>query len=110
MVIGMKKRINSSPLTKRLLIEFGENLRLARLRSNLSIRIIAERVGVSVNTIVAVEKGAAGVSLGVVVNLLHALGLAEDIKQVARDDSLGRKLQDIALLPRKRASQKSKVG
>ncbi len=102
----MKKQINPSPLTKRLLIELGENIRLARLRRNLSIRSIAERVGVSVNTITSLEKGLAGVSIGVVANVLHALGLAEDIKSLAKDDVFGRKLQDMELLPRKKAPKK----
>ncbi len=105
----MKKQMNSSPLTKRLLIELGENIKLARLRRNLSVRVIAERVGVSVNTITSLEKGTAGVSVGVVANVLHSLGLAEDIKCLAKDDVFGRKLQDLALLPRKKASKKKKV-
>jgi len=106
----MKKQINSSPLTKRLLIELGENIKFARLRRNLSIRIIAERVGVSVNTIASLEKGQAGVSIGVVANVLHALGLAEDIKSLAKDDTFGRKLQDMELLPRKKAQKTKKIG
>lgn len=105
----MKKQINSSPLTKRLLIELGENIRLARLRRNMSIRIIAERVGVSVNTITSLEKGLAGVSIGVFANVLHALGLAEDIRLLAKDDVFGRKLQDMELLPRKKAPKIKKA-
>ncbi|MBI3534250.1 MAG: helix-turn-helix domain-containing protein [Deltaproteobacteria bacterium] len=103
----MKKHINSSPLTKRLLIEMGENLRMARLRRNLSIRVIAERVGVSVNTIVSLETGSSGVSIGVAANVLHALGLSEDIKHIAKDDSFGRILQDMKLMPRKKATKKT---
>ncbi len=106
----MKKQMNSSPLTKRLLIELGKNIRLARLRRNLSVRIIAERVGVSVNTITSLEKGLAGVSIGVVANVLHALGLAEDIKSLAKDDEFGRKLQDMELIPRKKAPKIKKTG
>lgn len=102
----MKKQINPSPLVKRLLSELGENIKLSRLRRHLSIRVIAERVGVSANTIVSLEKGQTGVSLGVVANVLHALGLAEDIKLLAKDDTFGRKLQDMDLLPRKRAPKK----
>ena len=106
----MKRQMNPSPLTRRLLIELGENIKLARLRRNLSVRVIAERVGVSVNTIISLEKGMAGVSVGVVANALHALGLAEDIKCLAKDDAFGRKLQDMELLPRKKAPKKKKTG
>jgi transcriptional regulator with XRE-family HTH domain len=110
LVVIMKKQINPSPLTKRLLTEFGENIRLARLRRNLPIRVMAERVGVSVNTITALEKGMVGVSIGIVANVLHALGLAEDLKSLAKDDVLGRKLQDMKLLPRKKAPKKKYSG
>ncbi len=103
----MKKQLNPSPLTKRLLVEVGENIKLARLRRKLSLRIMAERVGVSVNTITSLEKGLAGVSIGVVANALHALGLAEDIKCLAKDDEFGRKLQDMELIPRKKAPKKN---
>ena len=106
----MKKQINSSPLTKRLLVELGEKIKLARLRRNLPVRIIAERVGVSVNTITSLEKGLAGVSIGVLANVLHALGLAEDIKSLAADDALGRKLQDLELKPRRKAPKTKKTG
>ena len=101
----MKKKIQSSPLTKRLLLELGENIKLARLRRNLSIRLVAERVGVSINTITSLEKGLSGVSIGVLANVLHTIGLAEDITLLAKDDVLGRKLQDLQLLPKKRATK-----
>ena len=57
---------------------------------------------------VAVEQGVPGVSIGAVVNVLHCLNLAEDISKVALDDVLGRKLQDLELLPKKRAPKKKK--
>ncbi len=105
----MKKKMSPSPLTKRLLIELGENIKFALLRRNLSIRVIAERVGVSINTITSLEKGTAGVSIGVVANVLHVLGLAEDIKSLARDDIFGRKLQDMEMLPKKKAPKRKEV-
>jgi len=106
----MKKQISPSPLAKRLLIELGENLRMARLRRNLSIRVIAERVGVSVNTVASLEKGGPGISIGVVANVLHALGLSEDMRHLAKDDSFGRKLQDMELMPKKKAPKKKNTG
>ena len=103
MGVILKNRSVPSPLTKRLLTELGENINLARLRRHLSVRVVAERAGVSINTITSLEKGLAGVSIGVLANVLHVLGLAEDIKLLSRDDVLGRKLQDLELLPRKKA-------
>lgn len=104
----MKKSTTPSPLVKRQLVKLGDNIKMARLRRNLSLRAVAARAGISLNTLVAIESGKAGVSLGAVVNVLHCLGLAEDISKVAADDLLGRKLQDLALEPKKRAPKKSK--
>ncbi len=99
----MKKSVISSPLTGRLLAGLGENIKMARLRRGLSLRAVAERAGISLNTVVAVENGEAGVSIGAIANVLHCLNLAEDISLIARDDILGRKLQDLELTPKKRA-------
>lgn len=104
--VVMKNANISSPLTKRLLKGLGENVRLARLRRDLSLRAVAERSGLSINTVVAIENGESGVSIGAIANVLHCLSLAEDIALIARDDVLGRKLQDLALVTKKRATKK----
>ncbi len=104
----MKKTIHSSPLTGRLLAALGENIKMARLRRGLSLKAVAERAGVSLNTVVGVENGESGVSIGAVANVLHCLSLANDISLIARDDILGRKLQDLGLTPKKRAPKTKK--
>ena len=103
----MKKTINSSPLTRRLLIKLGENIKFARLRRNLPIKLVAERAGIAINTYISLEKGNAGVSIGALANVLHALGLAQDIEVLAKDDILGRNLQDLNLITKKRASKRT---
>lgn len=97
-----------SPMAKRQLAKFGDNIKMARLRRNLSLRAVAQRAGISVNTVVAIENGESGVSIGAVANVLHCLSLAEDISKIALDDELGRKLQDLELEPKKRAPKKTK--
>lgn len=104
----MKKKINSSPFAKRALIQLGSNIHMARLRRNLSLRDVAARAGISLNTVVAIENGEPGVSIGAIVNVLQSVNLAEDILLVAKDDVLGRKLQDLQIEPRKRASKAKK--
>jgi transcriptional regulator with XRE-family HTH domain len=84
----------------------GENIRLARLRRGLTARLVAERAGMSRTTLHAIEKGKAGVTMGAYANVLHCLGLHEDLSLVARDDTLGRKLQDASLPTRGRGRRK----
>ena len=105
----MKKAVTASPMAKRQLSKLGNNIKMARLRRNLSLRAVAQRAGISLNTVVAVENGESGVSIGAIVNVLHCLNLAEDVSKVALDDVLGRKLQDLDLEPKKRAPKKSKA-
>jgi transcriptional regulator with XRE-family HTH domain len=104
----MKKAVMASPMAKRQLSKLGDNIKMARLRRNLSLRAVSQRAGISLNTVVAIENGGSGVSIGAIVNVLHCLSLAEDISKVALDDVLGRKLQDLELEPKKRAPKKIK--
>jgi transcriptional regulator with XRE-family HTH domain len=96
------------PAVVRLLKELGENIRLARLRRGFSMELIAERAGMSSPTLRAVEAGEPGVTIGSYANVLHSLGLHEDLGLVARDDELGRKLQDAKLPTRRRAPKRSR--
>jgi DNA-binding XRE family transcriptional regulator len=89
------------------LLIVGEQFRLARLRRNLTIEQVAERAQCSRLTVAKLEKGLPTVSLGVVLRVLYALQLDTDILMLAKDDALGRDIQDIELKNRKRASKKS---
>lgn len=84
----------------------GEQFRLARLRRNLTVEQVAERAQCSRLTVAKLEKGIPTVSLGVVLRVLYALQLDADILLLAKDDKLGRIIQDVALKNRKRASKK----
>ena len=101
-----RKTTIQQPAVRRLLQELGENIRLARLRRGFSMQLVAERAGMSRTTVGAVERGEAGVTLGAYANVLHSLGLHEDLRLVARDDELGRKLQDAGLPTRGRSPRK----
>ena len=81
----------------------GEQIKLARLRRSVSIELVAERAGVSRQSVASVEKGSHSVAIGIYANVLLALGLQSDILQIAKDDILGRTLQDQGLKIRKRA-------
>ena len=97
------------PKTVAILETLGENIRLARLRRNVSSSLQAERAGIGRPTLTMIEKGAPSVALGSYVQVLVALGMEKDLLQVAADDELGRKLQDLNLPVRRRAPKKGKL-
>ena len=84
----------------------GEQIRLARLRRDLSISQVAERATVSDLSVSRVEKGLPTVSMGIYLRVLYALQLEEDILLLAKEDVMGKALQDLRLKPRQRASKK----
>jgi len=97
------------PPVQRLLKNLGENIRLARLRRKFSATLIAERAGMARNTLRAIERGDPSVTLGAYINILHCLGLEKDLSLIARDDVLGRKLQDLKLPIRTRAPKSKRA-
>ena len=84
----------------------GEQIKLARLRRNLSVTQVAERATCSPLTVSRIEKGVPTVAIGIYLRVLYALQLDEDILYLAKDDELGRTLQDMNLPQRERASKK----
>ena len=89
------------PKNRRVLEQFGANIKLACKRRGYTQVLISERTGLSRLTIRKIEKGDPSVSIGHYMSVLGALGLAEDFARVAEDDELGRKLQDIKLMGNK---------
>lgn len=92
------------PSLQRQLNALGLRLRLARERRKLGTELFAERLGVSRETLRRMEKGDHSIAMGTFLRALRVLGLDQDIDQLAADDELGRKLQDIELLGAKRRS------
>ncbi|HVU15821.1 MAG TPA: helix-turn-helix transcriptional regulator [Candidatus Didemnitutus sp.] len=94
------------PPATRQLASLGERLRLARLRRRYSAESVAKRAGVARGTLYRVEEGDPGVSIATYASVLRVLGLQGDLDLVARDDVLGRKLQDLNLPTRKTAPRR----
>lgn len=94
------------PKLQRMLTQVGENIKLARLRRKLSNEQVAERAGIGRSTLVKIEQGHPGVSIGNYLNVLRVLGLEQDFLLLAKDDELGRKLQDAKLIPKERVPKK----
>ena len=102
-----KKATILLPQTQEILNQMGEQIRLARLRRHLSAELVAERAGISRMTLSNIEKGSPSVAIGSYAAVLHALnGMDKDLLLVAKDDELGRKLQDLELPTRRRAPKK----
>jgi len=98
------------PAQKKLLGALGERLRQARLRRKLAVDIVCERAGVSRMTLYRLEAGSPAVALGTLIRVLSVLSLENDLELIARDDRLGRLLQDQQLPARRRNSRKEPEG
>ena len=90
------------PEEQKILTDLGENLKLARRRRRLTSEQVAERANISRSTLWHVEKGSNHISIGIYLQVFSVLGLAEDFKNLASNDPLGRKLQDAQLSTKKR--------
>ena len=66
----------------------------------------SERATCSPLTVSRIEKGTPTVAIGIYLRVLYALQLEEDILWLAKEDKLGRVLQDLSLKTRERASKK----
>ena len=73
----------------------------------MSATEMAERMGVARMTLYSLERGDLSVGLGVLVRALGVLGLQGNLDRLAADDELGRRLQDAAAKPARRASKSS---
>jgi len=106
--LEMKKAsYNIVPGTEDILKTMGEQIKLARLRRDLSAELVAERAGISRASLWKVESGNPSVAIGIYAAVLHALGnMDKDLALVAKDDAMGRQMQDLDLLMRKRASRR----
>jgi len=99
-----KKSTVLLPKTLKKLSLMGEQIKLARLRRNITEELVAERAGLSRATVWKIEKGDPTVSMGAYASVLIALGgLDDDLLLIAKDDKLGRTLQDLGLKVAKRA-------
>ena len=97
------------PCTDDILKTLGEQIKLARLRRGLTAKLVSERAGISRASLWKVENGNPAVAIGIYAAVLHALnGLDCDLLLIAKDDELGRQLQDLKLVSKRPISKKEK--
>jgi transcriptional regulator with XRE-family HTH domain len=98
-----QKTASLLPSTDALLCQFGDRLRLARQRRQLSAKQVAERAGMSPMTLRSLERGGSGVTMGAYLAVMQVLGIESDLGLLGAADPQGRELQD-ARLTRKKAA------
>ena len=91
-----RSRLLSSPpfAVENALRTLGANLRTARLRRNISVGEMSEKLGVNPKSVLDAEKGKASTSIGIYVALLWALDLLDQFYELANPekDTEGRNL------------------
>lgn len=83
-----------APTAVRALQALGANLRLARMRRNMTATRMAERAGISRKTLYQMEQGHPGVAAGNYAQVLFVLELVDELGDVGVQDPVGRTLQD----------------
>lgn len=102
-----KAAYNIMPDTEKILRSMGEQIKLARLRRGLTAELVAERAGISRSSLWKVESGNPAVAMGIYAAVLHALNnMDRDLLLVARDDEMGRKIQDMELIFKSKRSER----
>ena len=90
---------------QRALRKLGQDIRNARRRRRIPTALLAERASISRTTLVKVEKGESGVSLGIYASVLFVLGMVDCLAGLAdvRHDELGLALDEERLPDRIRS-------
>ena len=71
------------PAAEQALQRLGENIAIARVRRKESQRLWAKRLGVSVPTLIRLEQGDPGVSIGIVATALWMIGRLQALPELA---------------------------
>lgn len=71
------------PAASQALRGLGENLAIARVRRRESQRVWAKRLGVSVPTLIRMERGDPGIGVGILATALWMLGRAQALAELA---------------------------
>ncbi|MEA3486079.1 MAG: hypothetical protein U9R20_00250 [Thermodesulfobacteriota bacterium] len=96
---------------KRALYKLGRDIRYARRRRRIPVAIMAERASISRTTLNKVEKGEAGVALGIYASVLFVLGMVDRLGNLADPtmDQVGLELDEERLPKRIRRPRKAKA-
>lgn len=81
---------------RRVLRKLGSDIRDARRRRRIPVKLAAERASISRMTLLRIEKGESGVAMGSYATVLFTLGLADRLGDIAdsRNDATGLQLEE----------------
>ena len=103
-----RKTVTLLPGTQHALEKIGANIKKARLRRNIRAELLAERAGISADTLSSIEKGVCTVSIGAYAAVLHSLGMEKDFELLGADEEQKRRYREFNLKIRKRATPREK--
>jgi transcriptional regulator with XRE-family HTH domain len=101
-----KRSFSMYPAAAKEMEALGHRLKDARLRRRFSMETVCARADISRPTLSKAESGDPSVAFGSYVQVLRVLGMVEDVSLLAKDDTLGRRLQDESLPQRTRAPRR----
>lgn len=90
--------------------KLGKDIQVARKRRRIATQLMAERAGISRSTLVKIEKGEPGVSLGHYASVLFVLGAIDRIAKLidVSSDTLGLDLEEDHLPQRIRTKKRNR--
>lgn len=104
----VSKATTALPLpVRRALKKLGTDISAARRRRRITAKLVAARAFINPKSLTRVERGDAGVSIGVYASVLFTLGMANRLADLAdiSNDPLGRALAEEQLPKRVRMAQ-----
>lgn len=92
----MKKRVSLPIPALKALRKLGKDVNEARRRRRVTIRLMAERAGISRATVGKIERGDPTASMGAYASMLFVLGMTDRLEDVAdaAHDLAGRRLEE----------------
>jgi len=105
-----RKTVTLLPSTERALEKVGANIKRARLRRNIRAELLAERAGISADTLSSIEKGVCTVSVGAYAAVLASLGMEKNLELLGTDEEGKKEFPEQNLQRRARATKKTDNG
>lgn len=98
----MKKQTKLPIPVNKALQKLGSDLKEARIKRRLTMALVEERAGITHVTLTKVEKGDAGVSIGIYTKVMFVLGLIDNVYNLAEpDNDVVGKMYDKENLPKR---------